>query len=233
MNQSTPVETHQNWRSLYLLGAIAGIAMLAIMVAQIAIFMIAPPPTTVDGFFSLFQDNWLLGLLSMDLLYLVNNAVMVLIYLAIYMSLRRHAETAMLVSLVLALVGITAYYASNTAFEMLALSHQFAAVTSEVQRTALLGAGEAALAIYRGTAFDSYYVLNAAALLIFAFVMLRSKDFPRAAAILAIVSGIFMIIPSTAGTIGLVFSLLSLIPWAAFLVFAIRVFFRLAKKPIG
>jgi len=52
-----------------------------------------------------------------------------LIYLAIYMSLRRHAETAMLVSLVLALVGITAYYASNTAFEMLALSHQFAAVT--------------------------------------------------------------------------------------------------------
>ena len=233
MNQSTPVETHQNWRSLYLLGAIAGIAMLAIMVAQIAIFMIAPPPTTVDGFFSLFQDNWLLGLLSMDLLYLVNNAVMVLIYLAIYMSLRRHAETAMLVSLVLALVGITAYYASNTAFEMLALSHQFAAVTTEVQRTALLGAGEAALAIYRGTAFDSYYVLNAAALLIFAFVMLRSKDFPRAAAILAIVSGVFMIIPSTAGTIGLVFSLLSLIPWAAFLVFAIRVFFRLAKKPIG
>jgi hypothetical protein len=69
--------------------------------------------------------------------------------------------------------------------------------------------------------------------LIFAFVMLRSKDFPRAAAILAIVSGVFMIIPSTAGTIGLVFSLLSLIPWAAFLVFAIRVFFRLGKKPIG
>ena len=65
--------------------------------------------------------------------------------------------------------------------------------------------------------------------LIFAFVMLRSQEFPRAAAVMAIVSGIFMIIPSTAGTIGLVFSLLSLIPWAAFLVFAIRVFLRLAR----
>lgn len=229
MNESTPDKTRHNWRSLYLMGAIAGVAMLLIMAAQIAIFTIAPPPTTVESFFSLFQVNPLLGLLSMDLLYLVNNAVMVLIYLAIYMSLRRHAETAMLVSLVLALVGIAAYYASNTAFEMLMLSRQFGAATTEVQRTALLGAGEAALAIYRGTAFDSYYVLNAAALLIFAFVMLRSPDFPRAAAILAIISGVFMIIPSTAGTIGLVFSLLSLIPWAAFLVLAIRVFFRLSK----
>lgn len=229
LHSTSSFDYHRDWRSLYLIGAIAGIAMLVIMAAQIAIFMIAPPPTTVDGFYSLFQNNWLLGLLSMDLLYLVNNAVMVLIYLAIYMSLRRHAETAMLVSLALALVGIAAYYASNTAFEMLALSRQYAAAGSDMQRTALMGAGEAALAIYRGTAFDSYYVLNAAALLIFAFVMLRSADFPRAAAILAIVSGIFMIIPSTAGTIGLVFSLLSLIPWAAFLVFAIRVFFRLAR----
>lgn len=229
MSQTDALEPRQNWRSLYLAGAIAGIAMLVIMAAQIAIFVAAPPPTTVEGFFALFQNDWLLGLLSMDLLYLVNNAVMVLIYLAIYMVLRRYAETAMLISLVLALVGITAYYASNTAFEMLGLSQQYAAAVTEAQRTALMGAGEAALAIYRGTAFDSYYILNAAALLIFAFVMLRSPEFPRAAAVLAIVSGIFMIIPSTAGTIGLVFSLLSLIPWAAFLVFAIRVFLRLAR----
>ena len=51
--------------------------MLAIMVAQIMIFVIWPPPTTVEGYYSLFQQSWLLGLLSLDLLYLVNNALLI------------------------------------------------------------------------------------------------------------------------------------------------------------
>lgn len=43
---------------------------------------------------------------------------------------------------------------------MLYLSNQYAAATTEAQRDLFLAAGEAALAAYRGTAFDVYYVLN-------------------------------------------------------------------------
>jgi hypothetical protein len=93
----------------------------------------------------------------------------------------------------------------------------------------LLGAGAALLAVYKGTAFNVYYVLNAITLLIFAIVMLRSDIFSKTTAIIGIISGVLMSIPSTAGAIGLVFSLGSLIPWAIFLVLISRKFFKLSQ----
>lgn len=210
------------WGGLFKSGVWAGIAMLGIMILQIIIYTAWPPPQTTEGFFELIQQSWLLGLLSMDLLYILNNILLIPIYLALYAALKREAESAMLIALVLGLVGIAAYFASNTSFEMLSLSNQYAAATSDAQQTALLGAGHAMLATYRGTVFDVYYVLNAAALLIMAWVMLHSQVFSKTTAWFGLTSGILMIIPSTAGTIGLVFSLLSLVPWAVFLVLVMK-----------
>ena len=224
---TTKIETQ--WNKLFLFGGIAGLAMLGIMVAQITIFIIWPPPETVPDFFVLFQKSWLLGLLSMDLLYLINNAVLILIYLALFMALKHTHPSAMLIALVLGLVGIAAYYASNTAFEMLRLSQFYAEAADETQKAVFLGAGEAMLAIYKGTAFDVYYVLNGIMLLITAAVMLKSELFSRATAIWGLAAGVLMSIPSTAGTIGLIFSLASLVPWAVFLALVLRRFFKLAK----
>ncbi len=203
-------------------GGLAAIAMLVIMLAQVIIFIIWPPPGTVEEFFNLFDQKPLLGLLSMDLLYLFNNALLVLIYLALYAALRHSAPSAMLIALVLGLVGIAAYYASNTAFEMLSLSRQYAVVSDDVQKAALVGAGQGMLAIYKGTAFTVYYILNAVCLLIMAVVMLRSRVFSRATGRLALVSAVLMSVPSTAGAIGMVFALASLVPWGIFLVLIAR-----------
>jgi hypothetical protein len=46
--------------------------------------------------------------------------------------------------------------------------------------------------------------------------MLLNSTFSKATAIWGLVSGFFMLIPSTAGMLGLVFSLVSLIPWIVF-----------------
>lgn len=215
------------WRNLFKAGGVAGIVMLVIMLAQVVVFILLPPPQTVQGFFNLFQQSKLLGLLSMDFLYLLNNALLIVIYLALYAALKPKGKSAMLIALVLGLVGIAAYYASNTAFEMLSLSSQYASATSNAQLFLLLGAGEAMLATYKGTAFDVYYILNAIALLMMASVMLRSNIFGRGIARAGLISGILMIIPSTAGTIGLIFSLASLVPWAIFLILLIPKLFRL------
>jgi len=220
----------EKWKLLYKVAGNASIAMLIIMVIQIIIYVVWPPPETSIEFFNLFQSNWFLGLLSLDLLYIFNNAILVLIYLALYFSLREVNETAMLIGLVLGLVGITAYFASNMSFEILNLSNQYALSTSESYQISLLTAGDALLAIYRGTAFNVYYVLNAVTLLIFSLVMYRSKNFSKTPAIIGLISGVLMSIPSTAGTIGLIFSLASLIPWAFFLVLISRKFFRFSKK---
>ena len=215
---------------LYRLGGIAAYIMLGIMIIQIIVFIIWPPPATVEGFFALFESNKLLGLLSMDLLYIVNNAILALIYLALFAALQPAGRTAMTLALVSGLVGICAYFSSNTAFEMLSLSGQYAAATTESQKLISLSAAEGMVAVYRGTAFLVYYVLNAIALLIVAMVMLKSNFFSKGTAIIGLVAGILMAVPSTAGTVGMVFALASLVPWGIFLVLIARAFFAAGRR---
>ena len=229
MQPSTTTKTgsSQNLNVIFRIGGFASITMLVIMALQIGIYVTWPPPEAAEDFIALLNQNSLLGLLSLDFLYLINNAVLVLIYLPIYLVLREKESSWTLIALILGLVGIAAYFASNTSFEMLNISRLYAAAGTEAQKTALLGAAQALMAIYKGTAFNVYYVLNAVALLIFAIVMLKKKAFTKAAGIAGLISGVLMSIPSSAGAIGMIFALASLIPWAVFLVLMIPVFFRL------
>lgn len=206
------------WKGLFITGAVAAFSMLVLMIIQILIYVIWPPPATVAGFFSLFQENWLLGLLSLDLLYIVDSVLLILIYLAVYMVLRKAGESSMLIALVFGIVGVAAYFASNTAFEMLSLSNQYVAAATEGQKMMFLTAGQVMLETYKGTAFDIYYVLNTLVLFLFSPVMLRSRLFSKATAYLGLLAGILMIVPSTAGTLGVYFSLASLVPWTIWLV---------------
>lgn len=221
---------NEKWKPVYKLGGNACWVMFAIMIIQILIFVIWPPPDNVVDFFALFTENWLLGLLSLDFLYLINNTILILIYLALYFSLRKINESAMLIAMVVGFVGITLYYASNVSFEMLTLSKEYLYATSEVQKNYLIGAASGLMAIYRGTAFNVYYVLNAITLLVVAIVMLKSNIFSRTTAIIGITSGVLMAIPSSAGTIGMIFSLASLIPWAIFILLISKKFFQFASQ---
>lgn len=221
----------KKWSALIRVGGFACVAMLVFTCIQIVVFIIWPPPDTVLDLFNLFQKNALLGLLSMDLIYIANNTALILIYLALYAALKPVNASASLIALVLGLVGIAAYYPSNTAFEMLSLSRQYAAAVNEAQQTALLGAGQSMLAIYGGTAFDVYYVFNAVTLLIISVLILRSPLFSRTIAVMGLASGILMVIPSTAGTIGLTLSLASLFPWVVFLILITPRLFRLGANP--
>lgn len=228
------------WRGLWKSGGAAALVMLVLMIVQILVFVVWPPPDTPEGYFTLFHNNWLLGLVSLDLIYLVDCILLVLIYLAVYTVLKQTGESAMLIALIFGLTGVAAYFASNTAFEMLSLSSQYAASTTEAQRVMLITIGQGMLETYKGTAFDIYYVLNTIILFIFSAVMLRSHIFSKTTAYLGILSGILMIVPSTAGTLGLYFSLASLVPWAIWLVLVARRLFQLGSvvsiekvSPIG
>lgn len=222
-------QVEPQWKLLFRIGAAAGIAQLLIMVIQLVVFSVWPPPTSAAGFFALFERNWLLGLLSLDLLYILNNMLLIPIYLALYAALKRTNESAMLLALILGLVGISAYFSSSVAFEMLSLSGQFTAAEG-TSRSILLSSGQTLLEMYKGSAFDVYYVLNAAALLILAFVMHRSPVFTRVTAAWGIAAGILMVVPSSAGTLGMIFALASLAPWAVFLVLITIKFISLGKS---
>src|SRR6185503_20260099 len=97
-----------------------------------------------------------------------------------------------------------------TAFEMFSLSSQYAAATTDAQRSLFVASGQAMLAIYQGTAFDVSYVLLAIAPLIISAVMLRSNSFGKVTASVGIVANILaggFFVP----TIGVFLSLISVV----------------------
>jgi len=210
------------WKPLYRIGGAAALTIVGIMIIQIIVFIAWPPQGTVLGYFTLFHKNWFLGLLSLDLLYIVDNVLVIPLYLALYAALRRASPSFMAIALALGLVGIAVYFASNPAFGMLSISSHYAAATTAVQRSQLEAAGQAIMANYAGTAYVVSYILSGVALLIIAVVMLRSTVFGKGTAVVGLVMGIMMLVPGSAGTVGLVFAFGSLVPFAIWLLLVAR-----------
>lgn len=231
MNQDTHTETvHSDWKGLYRVGAVAALLMFVLTLIQSFIFITNPPPSTVIDYFTLFQKNQILGLLDLDFLLIVINILLILIYFALYVALSRFSKSYMTVALAIGLVGTTLFFASREAtFGMLSLSSQYATATTDTERTMLLAAGQTLLTIYNGTAFDLSYVLGGVVILIFSVVMLQSNVFSKATAYVGIAMGVLMLVPPTVGMIGLLLSLLSLIPTLIWLILIARKFFRLGS----
>jgi hypothetical protein len=229
MNQS--IFKTEDWNKLCRLGGIMALIVVAIIPVQIIIFGLWPPPKEVLGFFELFQRNWFLGLLSLDLLYLVNNILLAFVYLALFAALRKTKAYAMFIALVLGFIGIAVYYSSTAAFEMLSLSKQYFATSDAQLQLQLLAAGQAIHEGYKGTAFNVYYILNGIALVIIGFAMLNdpAKTFSKRTAIWGLISAFLMTIPSTFGIVGLIFSIASLVPWIVFSILISKQLFAFSK----
>jgi hypothetical protein len=152
-NLENTVDT-ADWKSLYRIAGAAAVAMVAFIPIQIIVFVLWPPPSTVMGWFALFQENKLVGLLDLDLLLMVDQIFSALILLALYVTLRRTHPAIMTIALTFGLIGIAVYFASTVAFEMLSLSDQYAAATTELERSSLLAAGQGMLVTRQGVRFQ-------------------------------------------------------------------------------
>jgi hypothetical protein len=218
------------WKPLYRVGG--GVALLAVVciVAAIAVFLAWPPPTTVESWFALFQRNAWLGLLDLDLLLVTSYVMLIPLYLALYVALRRVSQSFMAIALALNMVGAALILAVNPGAAMLTLSDRYAAATTDAQRTAILAAGQALMTNWSGSAFVVGYLLGGIGMLITAAVMLRSKIFSKFIAYTGLVMGALMLIPASAGAVGLLLSLVSLAPTVIWLILIARRFFQLAAS---
>lgn len=218
----------KSWKGLVVTGAWAALASVALIVVQIATYLLWPPPETTVEFFEALVANPLRGLLALDLLYIVSNLLAYLVYFAVAVALWRVSRSGVVLALAFGVLGMAAYMASTRPVEMLALAraHDDA---GPVEQVALLATGDGMLATWTGTAFDIYYFFNLVTLLIFAVLMYRSAVFTRATAVWGLVAAVLMAVPSNFGTVGIVFSLASLPPWAAFAVLTGERLLRLAR----
>ncbi len=219
-----------DWKGLYRAGAGAALLMAAFIPVQIIVFIIWPPPGTVTGWFNLYQEHPLVGLLDMDLLLIVDQVFVALIMVTLYVVLRQSKQSLMTAALTLSALGIAAYFASTAAFEMLSLSGEYAAATTEVERVTILAAGQVMLSTWQGTAFSVGYVLEGIGLLLVAIVMLRSTVFGKTTARVGIVLGVMSLLPPTAGTVGMFFALGSLVPLEIWDILVARRLLRLGRE---
>ena len=196
--------------------AFCSLAMLVLIPTQIIVFSLHRPPSEAKLWFDLFASNWFLGLIEMDLLYLIDNALVALVYLGLYEILKEKHRALMQIALLLGYIGIAAYYSSNPAFELWEAQRNYAQASTLIEQQTWLTIAESLILQWRGTAFNSYYILNGICLILISYALLKS-DLPRKIGVIGLISGILMSIPSTAGMIGLVISILSLIPWMVFL----------------
>lgn len=218
------------WKPLFRIAGTAALVTAVLTPIALAVFAIWPPPYegTAEDWFLVFQDNWLLGLMSLDLPFVVINILMIPIMLALYICLRRVSPSLMALAVTIFLVGVAAFFASNPSVEMLSLSNRYADAATEAYRSSLLGAGEAMLATFQGTAFHVNYILAQTAGIVIGAVMLRTTIFNRSIGYLMIggnALGFGLYVPA----VGLALSALSgVILWVWFILIARR-FFQLGR----
>jgi Domain of unknown function (DUF4386) len=146
---------------------------------QIAVFIAYPYPPSVAGWYILLQDKPLAGLIDLDLVLVVDNVLLVVIALAIYVTLRDINPSVMAAATGLWLLAIGMFIASNPAVQMLKLSEQFAAASTDEQRSQAVAAGQAMLANWEGSAFQVSYVVGQLAGILIGIVMLQTSAFGR------------------------------------------------------
>jgi hypothetical protein len=168
-----------SWKTLYRAAGGAAIVTALLIPIQIAIFAAYPYPETVRGWFGLLRENPVAGLIDLDLLMVVDNVLLVVIAVALFVALRPFNASVTTMATGLWLVAIALFIASNPAVEMLMLSERFASATTEAQRSGSLAAGQALLAGWEGTAFQVAYVVGQIAGILIGLVMLRTTVFGR------------------------------------------------------
>ncbi len=210
LDESTPTS---GWRALFRVAGIAAFSVVALIPVQALVYILWPPPTTVRDYFSVFERNGLLGLVDLDLLLIVDQLLIVVLMLGVYIALRHADPSLMLIGVAAGLVGAVLMIVSREAtFSMYSLSQQYAAATSDAERAALEAAGQTLLTVYNGTSFSVGYFLTGLATLLFSTVMLRSSIFSRLTGVAGVAAGLTGLVPASMGMLGFFLSFLSLIP---------------------
>jgi hypothetical protein len=199
-NPHADPRTDPRWRGLFAAAATGALLTALFIPLQVVVFIAWPPPAShsLAAWFELFTDSPLLGLVSLDLLMMVEQVLLIPVVLAIWILVHRASESAALLGAALWLSGGLLILASNTGFEMLSLARGYAA-SAPAEQGAYLGAAQGMLASYwdMGTSFVFGYLLASTGGILAGVAMVRARLFGRAAGWVVVVAnaiglGIFM-----------------------------------------
>jgi hypothetical protein len=244
-NEAQPSNAYSNRNSLYKLGGAAALLILLTALAEILITFLPGGYTTAEtviDWFRLLQDNPFLGLRNLGLLNIVMITLGIPMILALYVAHRRANPTYAALAMILSFIGDAVFYATNRAFSMLALSHQYTAAATEAQRMVMEAAGQAMLLVGQSHVPGTYlaFCLGEIGSIVMGFVMLRGRIFSTATACVGIVGFGFLFlfdslssfVPSSHDVI-LIFAMIGGIATMVWYLLIARRFFQLGRDDRG
>jgi hypothetical protein len=182
---SLPVPTDPvppEWRGLCKWGGVAAwLLVVYSLVTMVQLVVLGGQPATATEAFDLLQKSRLLGLLRLDFPTVLALPLYYLVFLGLYVALRREEPGGTTVATLLAFVGVTLVLATPMGLSMVPLSDSYAAATSDEARTQIRTVGEAILAtdMWHSTgAFMGGLLAQVGAVLV-SVVMLRTRVFSR------------------------------------------------------
>jgi len=172
------------WKGLFRTGGIAALLVVVMWSVEIVgVIAMGTPPTTVLDWFELYQRYGALGLFDTFLLDVIAAIFSVLVFLALYIVLRKDGEAPMAIATVLAVMGTTLMLALNATLSMYYLSRQYTAAPTDAQRAQIVASGQALLdAAQNSTGASLTFILGAIAGLMVSVVMLRGSTFTKTTA---------------------------------------------------
>jgi hypothetical protein len=174
-----------DWRPLCKISGIAALLQLACcLITMIVVFSLGGEPATAEEYFRLLSSNRPVGLLRMDFPSIFTVSLYTLTLFGLYSALRDTRNGMMALVTALGFAGIILWLSKHSALSMISLSDQYAAATTELQRSQLLAAGQAVIAsdMWHSTgAFLSGIFLQSALTLV-SVLMLRGGVFSKATA---------------------------------------------------
>jgi hypothetical protein len=219
------------WRDLYKVAGIAAVISELVIILGLVTYFIwpyAPGTQSTEDIFLHLQNDALGALISLDLFLLIGNLFSILLFLALYVSLRQVSESYALIALVVGLIAVVLLIPARPLRELYSLSGQYTAATTEVTRSHYLAAGEALLASFGGIGWFLNTLLGGFSLLISSFLMLRSRIYNKATAYVGIVSNVAVcsfIIP----VVGIFLLFLSVPGYAIWYFLLAKRFFQLGR----
>ncbi len=221
------------WLDLYRAGGWSCFILAATIVLAIVAYLIwpyTPGFTSLEAILTTLHENRLSGLMSLDLMMVLMGPLTIIPSLALYVALKRVNESYALIALVLGLTGIVLCFVDRPLVEMVALSDQYAAATTETARQQVLAAGEAFHVMFNGTAWVLWNFFLNFSYLIDEVLMLRGGGFRKSTAYLGLalsISGLGFWLPG----IGIFLSLLGTAGGVVWYVLMGTDLLRLARSP--
>ena len=186
MNKTIKEIADSSWNGFYKISGVATFVMIVFFVIDIICWItLGPYPSNAEGWFTLLQNNKLVGFSLLSFPTFFGMILYYLTFFGLYSTLKQVNNVYTLLAALFAFLGLTILLITNIAYPMVYLSNQYQAATIESQKILLLAAGETKIAtVNTGMILGGFFVEGAA--LIFSIIMLRSNVYGKLIAYLGI-----------------------------------------------